>query len=174
MCIVPKLWLIDSWLCYWLLLNYLYLVTLELWRCPCIYVLLFHKDMLSTTLLCLVYYHKHTVSFNELLFMILFLSYFSCYNIVAKFYWIISIMSMLEYLDPSSQCFTCLIKIVLASCHLKNYFVITYLLKDEQELSLGMLIVSNVSIIFDASCLFYTNCYIFGLHFVALLCIFRH
>jgi hypothetical protein len=34
-----------------------------------------------------------------------------------------------------------LIKIVLAACHLKNYFfVITYLLKDEQELSLGMLI----------------------------------
>ena len=49
-------------------------------------------------------------------------------------------MPMLEYLDPSSQCFTCLIKIVLASCHLKNYFVITYLLEDEQELSLGMLI----------------------------------
>jgi hypothetical protein len=34
-----------------------------------------------------------------------------------------------------------LIKIVLAACHLKNYyFVITYLLEDEQELSLGMLI----------------------------------
>ena len=34
-----------------------------------------------------------------------------------------------------------MIKFVLASCHLKNYFfVITYLLEDEQELSLGMLI----------------------------------
>jgi hypothetical protein len=33
-----------------------------------------------------------------------------------------------------------LIKIVLGACHLKNYyFVITYLLKDEQELSLGIL-----------------------------------
>jgi hypothetical protein len=33
-----------------------------------------------------------------------------------------------------------LIKIELGACHLKNYyFVITYLLKDEQELSLGML-----------------------------------
>jgi hypothetical protein len=34
-----------------------------------------------------------------------------------------------------------LIKIVLVACHLKNYyvFVITYLLEDEQELSLGML-----------------------------------
>ena len=91
--------------------------------------------------LCYVYSMlKQTVAFNALLFMILCLSYSSCYNIVAKFNWIISIMPMLEYLDPSSQCFTCLIKIVLASCHLKNYFVITYLLEDEQELSLGMLI----------------------------------
>jgi hypothetical protein len=34
-----------------------------------------------------------------------------------------------------------LIKIVFAACHLKiyYYFVITYLLEDEQELSLGML-----------------------------------
>jgi hypothetical protein len=33
-----------------------------------------------------------------------------------------------------------LIKIVLAAYHLKNYFfVITYLLEDEYELSLGML-----------------------------------
>ena len=29
---------------------------------------------------------------------------------------------------------------MLVACHLKNYFVITYLLEDEQELSLGMLI----------------------------------
>jgi hypothetical protein len=33
--------------------------------------------------------------------------------------------------------------------------------------------VSNVSIIFDAPCLFYTNCFVFCLHFVAFLCIFR-
>jgi hypothetical protein len=38
-----------------------------------------------------------------------------------------------------------LIKIVLAACHLKNYyFVITYLLKDDQELSLGMLDTSQM------------------------------
>jgi hypothetical protein len=29
--------------------------------------------------------------------------------------------------------------------------------------------VTNVYIIFDAPCLFYTNCYMFCLHFVALL-----
>jgi hypothetical protein len=32
--------------------------------------------------------------------------------------------------------------------------------------------VANVSIIFDASCLFYTNCFMFCLHFVTFLCIF--
>jgi hypothetical protein len=32
--------------------------------------------------------------------------------------------------------------------------------------------VANVSIIFDASCLFYTNYFVFCLHFVAFLCIF--
>jgi hypothetical protein len=37
-----------------------------------------------------------------------------------------------------------LIKIVLAACHLKIIFVITYLLEDEQELSLGMLDTSQM------------------------------
>jgi hypothetical protein len=32
--------------------------------------------------------------------------------------------------------------------------------------------VANVSIIFDAPCLFYTNCFMFCLHFVVFLCIF--
>jgi hypothetical protein len=32
--------------------------------------------------------------------------------------------------------------------------------------------VANLSIIFDAPCLFYTNCFLFCLHFVAFLCIF--
>jgi hypothetical protein len=34
--------------------------------------------------------------------------------------------------------------------------------------------VSNVSIIFDAPCLFYTICFMFCLHFVAFLCDFRN
>ena len=50
-------------------------------------------------------------------------------------------MLLLIYVDLKLQWFyISLIKFVLASCHLKNYFVITYLLEDEQELSLGMLI----------------------------------
>ena len=37
-------------------------------------------------------------------------------------------------------CITILIKIMFVACLIKNYFVITYLLEDKQELSLGMLI----------------------------------
>jgi hypothetical protein len=33
---------------------------------------------------------------------------------------------------------------------------------------------SNVSIIFDAPCLFYTNCFVFCLHLVAFLCFFQN
>ena len=46
----------------------------------------FIKDKLNTTLLCFLYAKKQTVAFNALLFMLFCLSYFSCYNIVAKFY----------------------------------------------------------------------------------------
>ena len=38
----------------------------------------------------------------------------------------------------------------MAACHLKNYFVITYQLEDEQELSLGMLI--RCKCIYNFSC----------------------
>ena len=44
------------------------------------------KDKLNTTLLCFLYAKKQTVAFSALLFMIFCLSYFSCCNIVAKFY----------------------------------------------------------------------------------------
>jgi hypothetical protein len=53
------------------------------------------------------------------------------------------------------------------ACHLKNYsFVITYLLEDEQELSLGMLDTSQTYLLFSmlhacftpfASCFVYTS-----------------
>ena len=58
---------------------------------------------------------------------------------------------------------------MLAACYLKNYcFVITYLLEDEQELSLGMLIHCKRIYNFDAPCLFYTNYLMFYLCFGVL------
>jgi hypothetical protein len=77
--------------------------------------------------------------------MIFRLCYFSCYNMVAKFYcqdyvsyamfWVLwSHYSILYIVDQDCD----------GACHLKTYcFVITYLLEDEQELSLGMLDTSQ-------------------------------
>ena len=42
------------------------------------------KDKLNTTLLCFFYARNKCINFNALLFMILYLCYFSCCNIVAK------------------------------------------------------------------------------------------
>jgi hypothetical protein len=54
---------------------------------------------------------------------------------------IISFMPMFKFFDLSTQCFTYMIKIVMVHITSKIIsFVITYLLEDEQELSLGMLI----------------------------------
>jgi hypothetical protein len=45
--------------------------------------------------------------------------------------------------------------------HIKNSIFIIYLLEDKQELSLGMLIRLNVSIIFDYSMLFCRHSWVF-------------
>src|SRR4051812_48324461 len=99
------------------------------------------RDKLNTTLLCSLYAQKQHVAFNALLFMLLYLSYFSCYNILAKFYFLevyLSCLCLKSTLIPAAM-FHELDQAVVAQCHIKNYcFVITYLLEDEQELSLGM------------------------------------
>jgi hypothetical protein len=65
-----------------------------------------------------------------------------------------------------------LIKIVLAACHLKIIFVITYLLEDEHELSLGMLIRCKRIYNFLCSMLVLHQLLYVLLHFVVFLCIF--
>ena len=95
---------------------------------PLYYV--FHYDQTNISLSM----HYCSLSIILLLFM--------C-NIVAKFSFvqIKFIMPLLKCFDLSLQCFYIMVdQVVLASCHLKNYLVITYLLEDEQELSLEMLI----------------------------------
>jgi hypothetical protein len=65
---------------------------------------------------------------------------------VAKFYCqdYVSYAHVLSSFDSSTQCFTSLIKIVMVHVTSKIIlFVITYLLEDEQELSLGMLDMSQ-------------------------------
>ena len=48
-------------------------------------------------------------------------------------------MLMFRVFDPSHNAFTYDDLVCVGSSHLKNYVVITYLLEEEQELSLGML-----------------------------------
>jgi hypothetical protein len=70
------------------------------------------KDKLKTTLL----YDLNThLTFNASLLMIFRLCYFSCYNMVAKFYCqdYVSCAHVFKCFDLSTQCFTSLIKIVM-------------------------------------------------------------
>jgi hypothetical protein len=66
--------------------------------------------------------------------------HFHVYNMVAKFLLSRLYLHILSSYDPSSQMLTYMIKIVKVHVTSKIiFFVITYLLEDEQELSLGML-----------------------------------
>jgi hypothetical protein len=144
MCIVPKFSLIDSWLWFHLFLNYLYLVALlKLKGVLCIYVLLSMKDKLKTIYYVFPYDLNTHLTFTVSLFMIFCLCSISCYNMVAKF--LLSRLCLacpcFKFFDLSTQCFTYMIKIVMMHVTSKIIsFVITYLLEDEQELSLRMLI----------------------------------
>jgi hypothetical protein len=108
----------------------------------CIYVLLLHEGQAKNYLLCFPYgWNTHVT------FIVLFSWSFLCVSFHA-ITWLLSfyyqdyvfhahvlsfLISALNALPRWSNCD--------GACHLKNYsFVITYLLEDEQELSLGMLI----------------------------------
>jgi hypothetical protein len=64
----------------------------------------------------------------------------------------------------------------VGACHLKNYFFCYHLpTRGREGVKLGdAWYVSNVSIIFDAPCLFLHHLPNVSLHFVELLCIFRN
>jgi hypothetical protein len=76
---------------------------------------------------------------------------------------IISFMLMFRVLwSQLAMLYNNLIKIVLAACHLNNYFCYHLPTRGRAGVKLGdAWYVANVSIIFDALCLFYTNCFMF-------------
>jgi hypothetical protein len=142
MCIVPKFSLIDSYCWFHLFLNYLYLVALLNMKVS--YAFMFCSLWRTSwkPLVCFSLWFEHMFDFHCFIFMIFCLCSFTCYNMVAKF--------LLSRLYLSCPCFKFLWSQLtnayiydqdcVAACHLKNYsFVITYLLEDEQELSMGML-----------------------------------
>jgi hypothetical protein len=137
----------------------------------CIYVLLLHEGQAENHLLCFPYSWNTHVTF-----IVLFSWSFLCvsFHVIT---WLLSFLLSRLYLH--AHVLSSLISALNAlprwsnydgACHLKNYcFVITYLLEDEQELSLGMLIRLKRIYNFLCSILIFTP---FALCFVTLRGVF--
>jgi hypothetical protein len=144
----------------------------------CIYVLLFHEGQAEnhfTMFFNMIWTHVWLSMFS--LFMIFRLCYFSRYNMVAKFYCqdyvsyayvLSSLIPALNDLHHWSRLWWCMSPQKLFFCyHLPT--------RGRAGVKLGdAWYVSNISIIFDAPCLFIHHLLCVLLHFVAFLCIFRN
>jgi hypothetical protein len=178
MCIVPKLSLIDSWFWFHLFLNYLYLVALLNLKVSYAFMFCyFMRDKLKT--ICYVFPYDLNTCLTSIvsLFMIFLLCSFSCYNMVAKFllsrlclyaHVLSSLISALNALHRWSRLWWCMSPQKLFFCyHLPT--------RGRAGVKLGdAWYVSNVSIIFDAPCLFLHHLPCVLLHFMAFLCDFRN
>ena len=138
--------LIDSYCWFHLFLNYLYLVALLNLKVS--YAFMFCSLWRTSwkPFVCFSLWFEHTLTFIVSLSWSFVCVHLHVYNMVAKFLavMIISFMPMFKFYW--SQLINAYIfdQDCVGACHLKNYsFVITYLLEDEQELSLGMLDTSQ-------------------------------
>jgi hypothetical protein len=146
---------------------------LELWRSP-MHLCFATPWGTSWIPLCYVFYMLQT---NIHLSM----QYYSWSFVCVSFHvvtWLLSSMVRIIYLMPMfrvlwsqhAMLYLELIKIVLVHVTSK---IIVLPTRGRAWVKLGdASYVSNVSIIFDAPCLFYTNCFVFCLHFVTFLFIF--
>jgi hypothetical protein len=144
----------------------------------CIYVLLFHEGQAENHFVMFFHMVWNThLTFIALLFMIFCLCFFSCYNRLAKFYYqdyvsyahvLSSLTSALNALPRWSRLWWCMSPQKLFFCyHLPT--------RGRAGVRLGRAwYVSNVSIIFDAPCLFIYHLLCVLLHFVVFLCIFQN
>jgi hypothetical protein len=147
MCIVLK-FIIDWFMIMVLLVLKLFVSShpLKLEGVICIYVLVLHEGqaeyhfamffyMLETNTLLSMHYY--TWSFVCVTFHVITWLLSSMFNIM-------SFMPMFRVLWSQHSMLFIVDQDCIGACHLKNYcFVITYLLEDEQELSLGMLDTSQ-------------------------------
>jgi hypothetical protein len=97
-----------------------------------------------------------------------YVAFYVVTSLISSIVRIISFMPMFRVLwSQLAMHYKNLIKIVLATCHLKNYFCYHLPTRGRVGVKLGdAWYVANISIIFDAPCLFYTSCFMFSLHFV--------
>jgi hypothetical protein len=178
MCIVPKLSLIDSLLWFHLFLNYLYLVALLNLKVSYAFMFSYSmRDKLKTICYVFPYDLNTCLTFIVSLFMIFRLCYFSCYNMVANFYCqdYVSYAHVLSSLIPTLNALHRWLRLWWCMSPQKLFFCYHLPTRGQAGVKLGdAWYVSNVSIIFDAPCLFYTICFMFCLHFVAFLCDFQN
>jgi hypothetical protein len=115
------------------------------------------------------------LTFNVSLLMIFRLCYFSCYNLVAKFYCqdYVSYAHVLSSLIPALNALLCWSRLWGCMSPQKLFFCYHLPTRGRAGVKLGdAWYVSNVSIIFDAPCLFIHHLLCGLLHFMAFLCIF--
>jgi hypothetical protein len=147
MCTVPK-FIIDWFMIMVLLVLKLFVSCrpLKLEGVLCIYVLLFHEGqaenhfsmffyMVETNTWLSLFHYSWSfvcVTFHVITWLLSFIVKIMSFMPMFRVLW--SQHSMLYIVDQDCD----------GACHVKNYFfVITYLLEDEQELSLGMLDTSQ-------------------------------
>jgi hypothetical protein len=178
MCIVPK-FIIDWFMIFvsLVLKSFVSSRPLKLKGVLCIYVLLFHEGQAENHLLCFPYDLNTCLTFVVLLFIIFHLCSFSCYNMVAKF--LLSRLCLLcpcfKFFDPSTQCLYSWSRLWWCMSPQKLFFCYHLPTRGQAGVKLGdAWYVSNVSIIFDALCLFTHHLLCVLLHFVAFLCILRN
>jgi hypothetical protein len=159
MCIVPN-FIIDWFMITVLLVLKLFVSShpLELWRCP-MHLCFANPRGTSWIPLCYIFYMLKT---NKHLSM----HYYSWSFICVSFHvvtWLLSSIVKIIFFMPMfrvlwsqlAMLYFNLIKIVLAACHLKNYFCYHLPTQGRVGVKLGdAWYVANVSIIFDAPCLF--------------------
>jgi hypothetical protein len=143
----------------------------------CIYVLLFHKGQAENHLLCFPYDLNTCLTFIVSLSMIFHLCFFSCYIMVAKF--LLSRLCLscpcFKFFDPSTQCLLWWSRLWWCMSPQKLFFCYHLPTRGRAGVNLGdAWYVSNVSIIFDAPCLFLHHLLSVLLHFLAFLCDFQN
>jgi hypothetical protein len=133
------------------------------------------KDKLKTICYVFLYDLNTHLTFIVSFFMIFSLCFFSCYNMVAKF--LLSRLCLLcpcfKFFDPNTQCLLWWLRLWWCLSPQKLFFCFHLPTRGRAGVKLGdAWYVSNVSIIFDAPCLFIRHLLCVLLHFMAFLCIF--
>jgi hypothetical protein len=143
----------------------------------CIYVLLFHEGQAENYLLCFFLWFEHTFDFHCFIFMIFRLCFFHVITWLLSFFYqdYIFHAHVLSSFDPSIQCLHRWSRLCNCMSPQKLFFCYHLPTQGQAGVKLGdAWYVLNVSIIFDAPCLFLHHLLSVSLHFVAFLCIFRN